>query len=97
MNGKGMYQYIKTPQMWALLDSLEKLHGFARQFNSNTEQRVVLMKAGTYELAGESSRVEVVGHGSTISVAAKAVNSSLFVYTYGTCHKKPYNIHEFAT
>ena len=45
-----------------------------------------------YELAGRSSRVKVVGHGSTISVAVRAVNSSLFVYVNGTCHKKPYNI-----
>lgn len=60
MNSKGMYHYIKSPQMWALLDSLEKLHGFARRFNSNTEQRVVLMKAGVYELVGGASGVAVV-------------------------------------
>lgn len=52
MNSKGMYHYIKSPQMWALLDSLVKLHNFARQFNSDTEQRVILMKAGMSWWAG---------------------------------------------
>ena len=60
MNSKGMYRYIKSPQMWALLDSLENLHSFARQFNSNTEQRVVLMKAGTYTCMYELVGVMVV-------------------------------------
>ena len=46
--------------MWALLDSLDKLHNFARQFNSNTEQRVILMKAGMNELVGGAQGMLVV-------------------------------------
>ena len=46
INEKGMYRCIDTPQMWVLLECLSKSHQFARQFHSNHEQRVTLMKAG---------------------------------------------------
>ena len=45
-NKKGMYRYIKSPEMTLLLDVLSKMHTFAKDFNANVEQRTVLMKAG---------------------------------------------------
>ena len=43
---RDMFQYLSTPQLFVLLDCLEQSHMFARSFNSNHNQRIVLMKAG---------------------------------------------------
>lgn len=43
---QGMYSYLSTPQLMQLIDCLLKSHRFAKRFNSDTEQRTVLWKAG---------------------------------------------------
>jgi brefeldin A-inhibited guanine nucleotide-exchange protein len=44
--GEGMFHYLSTSQLFVLLDCLEESHVFATAFNSNNEQRTLLMKAG---------------------------------------------------
>ncbi len=52
----GMFKYLSTAQMFVLLDCLEEAHRFSRTFNSNNEQRTVLMKAGNvFHLMQDSS------------------------------------------
>lgn len=41
-----MYQYLSSPQLFMFTDCLLESHRFAKQFNSNQEQRNVLWKAG---------------------------------------------------
>ena len=48
-NDWGMFRYLATRQLFVLLDCLEESHMFARAFNSNNEQRTLLMKAGRSE------------------------------------------------
>ena len=43
---QGMYSYLSTPQLMQLIDCLLKSHRFAKRFNSDTEQRTILWKAG---------------------------------------------------
>ena len=43
----GMYIYMSMDQLMLLVDCLVESHQFARRFNSNTEQRQLLYKAGT--------------------------------------------------
>ncbi len=43
---EGMFRYLTTPQLFVLLNCLEESHMFAKTFNSNNEQRTLLMKAG---------------------------------------------------
>lgn len=47
---KGMFRYLSSGQLFVLLDCLEESHMFARSFNSNNEQRTILMKAGMFTL-----------------------------------------------
>ena len=47
-NERGMYRYLSSEQLFVLLGCLEQSHQFARKFNSNTEQKVALQKAGKY-------------------------------------------------
>ncbi|XP_063968593.1 brefeldin A-inhibited guanine nucleotide-exchange protein 1-like [Lytechinus pictus] len=42
----GMYRYLSTPQLFLLLDCLLESHRFAKEFNSNNEQREILRQAG---------------------------------------------------
>ncbi|XP_071487051.1 brefeldin A-inhibited guanine nucleotide-exchange protein 1-like [Diadema antillarum] len=42
----GMYRYLSTPQLFLLLDCLLESHRFAKEFNSNNEQRETLRLAG---------------------------------------------------
>ncbi|XP_021363168.1 brefeldin A-inhibited guanine nucleotide-exchange protein 1-like isoform X2 [Mizuhopecten yessoensis] len=43
---QGMYQYLKSDQLFLLADCLKESHSFAKDFNSNHEQRNILWKAG---------------------------------------------------
>lgn len=43
----GMFHLLSTGQLFVLLSCLEESHMFARSFNSNHVQRVMLMNAGT--------------------------------------------------
>ncbi|XP_070194848.1 brefeldin A-inhibited guanine nucleotide-exchange protein 1-like isoform X2 [Littorina saxatilis] len=43
---QGMYQFLSSPQLLMFTDCLLESHRFAKQFNSNHEQRNVLWKAG---------------------------------------------------
>uniref|UniRef100_A0A182RSJ4 SEC7 domain-containing protein n=1 Tax=Anopheles funestus TaxID=62324 RepID=A0A182RSJ4_ANOFN len=43
---QGMYSYLNTPHLLQLVDCLMQSHRFAKQFNSNNDQRTVLWKAG---------------------------------------------------
>ena len=43
---RGMFQYLSTSQLLVLVECLEEAHMFARNFNSNHTQRIILMKAG---------------------------------------------------
>ena len=42
----GMYVHLNNEQLFLLLDCLEETYEFSRQFNSNSEQRNILWKAG---------------------------------------------------
>ena len=44
---RGMFSHLSTSQLFVLIDCLYQSHTFARSFNGNQEQRVILMKAGT--------------------------------------------------
>ena len=48
-SNRGMFRYLNTEQLFVLLECLEESHMFARTFNSNNEQRTLLMKAGECE------------------------------------------------
>lgn len=41
-----MYRYMSSPHLFKLLDSLLESHTFAKAFNSNSEQRTALWRAG---------------------------------------------------
>lgn len=43
---QGMYQFLTSPQLLMFTDCLLQSHRFAKQFNSNQEQRNILWKAG---------------------------------------------------
>uniref|UniRef100_A0A1X7VGU5 SEC7 domain-containing protein n=1 Tax=Amphimedon queenslandica TaxID=400682 RepID=A0A1X7VGU5_AMPQE len=43
---EGMFHLLSSQQLFVLLSCLEESHLFARSFNSNESQRVILMKAG---------------------------------------------------
>ena len=43
---QGMYQYLSSSQLLQLVECLEESHKFAKDFNSNHEQRNLLWKAG---------------------------------------------------
>ncbi|XP_071835614.1 brefeldin A-inhibited guanine nucleotide-exchange protein 1-like isoform X2 [Apostichopus japonicus] len=43
---RGMYRFLSTPQLFNLLDCLLESHQFARDFNSNNDQRERLRMAG---------------------------------------------------
>ncbi|XP_017308614.1 brefeldin A-inhibited guanine nucleotide-exchange protein 1 isoform X1 [Ictalurus punctatus] len=43
---QGMYRYLTSEQLFKLLDCLLESHRFAKDFNSNNEQRTALWKAG---------------------------------------------------
>ncbi|KAK3091259.1 hypothetical protein FSP39_018373 [Pinctada imbricata] len=43
---QGMYQFLKSDQLFLLADCLLESHKFAKAFNSNHEQRNILWKAG---------------------------------------------------
>ncbi|XP_060073397.1 brefeldin A-inhibited guanine nucleotide-exchange protein 1-like [Ylistrum balloti] len=43
---QGMYQYLKSDQLFLLADCLKESHSFAKDFNANHEQRNTLWKAG---------------------------------------------------
>ncbi|KAK6479298.1 brefeldin A-inhibited guanine nucleotide-exchange protein 2-like [Huso huso] len=43
---QGMYRYMSSPHLFKLLDSLLESHTFAKAFNSNSEQRTALWRAG---------------------------------------------------
>ena len=42
----GMFPYLSSPQLLLFVDCLAASHNFAKSFNSNDEQRTLLMKAG---------------------------------------------------
>ena len=43
---QGMYQFLSSSQLLMYTDCLLESHRFAKQFNSNHEQRNILWKAG---------------------------------------------------
>ncbi|XP_060794114.1 brefeldin A-inhibited guanine nucleotide-exchange protein 2 isoform X2 [Neoarius graeffei] len=43
---QGMYKYLSPQHLFTLLDCLLESHGFAKDFNSNNEQRTALWRAG---------------------------------------------------
>lgn len=48
---QGMYHFLSSDQLLVLLTCLMESHSFAKQFNSNQEQRNLLWKAGNYTLS----------------------------------------------
>jgi brefeldin A-inhibited guanine nucleotide-exchange protein len=42
----GMYPYLTNEQLFTLIDCLYETYSFACKFNSNSEQRTLLWKAG---------------------------------------------------
>ncbi|XP_069507381.1 brefeldin A-inhibited guanine nucleotide-exchange protein 2 [Ambystoma mexicanum] len=43
---QGMYKYMSSQHLFKLLDCLQESHSFAKAFNSNSEQRTALWRAG---------------------------------------------------
>lgn len=43
---QGMYKHLASQHLFKLLDCLLESHTFARDFNSNNEQRTALWRAG---------------------------------------------------
>ena len=43
---QGMYQFLSSKHLFLLVDCLQESHKFAKDFNSNHEQRNLLWKAG---------------------------------------------------
>lgn len=43
---QGMYMYMTSAHLFKLLDCLVESHTFAKNFNSNSEQRTALWRAG---------------------------------------------------
>jgi len=58
-----MFRYLSSSQMMVLVDCLEKAHVFSKVFNSNNEQRTLLMKAGKVDImaAWKKSRCKRFG------------------------------------
>jgi hypothetical protein len=42
----GMYQYLEAVHLFKILDCLKESYEFAKNFNNNHEQRMILWKAG---------------------------------------------------
>lgn len=47
---QGMYQHMTSAHLFKLLDCLLESHNFAKEFNSNNEQRTALWRAGRLRL-----------------------------------------------
>ena len=45
---QGMYQFLSSHHLFLLVDCLQESHKFAKDFNSNHEQRNLLWKAGKF-------------------------------------------------
>ena len=46
---QGMYQFMSSEHLFLLVDCLQESHKFAKDFNSNHEQRNLLWKAGQFK------------------------------------------------
>lgn len=51
---QGMYKHMQSQHLFKLLDCLLESHTFARDFNSNNEQRTALWRAGMSDLPSGS-------------------------------------------
>lgn len=51
---QGMYRHMTSAHLFKLLDCLLESHTFAKDFNSNNEQRTALWRAGKQERRGKS-------------------------------------------
>lgn len=47
---QGMYRHMTSAHLFKLLDCLLESHNFAKEFNSNNEQRTALWRAGRWRL-----------------------------------------------
>ena len=66
---QGMYRFLTSQQLFKLLDCLLESHRFAKAFNSNSEQRTALWKAGKPCCAGRALSGQAAGsHKGTHSV-----------------------------
>lgn len=45
---QGMYRHMTSEHLFKLLDCLLESHSFAKDFNSNNEQRTALWRAGNH-------------------------------------------------
>ena len=54
---QGMYRHMTSAHLFKLLDCLLESHTFAKDFNSDNEQRTALWRAGTSPQNAESSGV----------------------------------------
>lgn len=43
---QGMYMHMTSAHLFKLIDCLLESHSFAKEFNSNSEQRTTLWRAG---------------------------------------------------
>lgn len=72
---KGMYCQLSPQHLFKLLDCLLESHTFARNFNSNNEQRTALWRAGMFGeggvMAPSSASVFIV----TVKVAFQVFTS----------------------
>ena len=75
---QGMYQFLASSELLQLLDCLIESHRFARAFNSDQEQRVVLWKAGQSQVTSSEKY-------ALLNVSYKLVNDVAIlvgVYSY---------------
>lgn len=55
-----MYRHMTSAHLFKLLDCLLESHTFAKDFNSNNEQRTALWRAGMSKISVQNLRIEVL-------------------------------------
>lgn len=54
---RGMYRHMTSAHLFKLLDCLLESHTFAKDFNSNNEQRTALWRAGNRDVTAPRARL----------------------------------------
>lgn len=54
---QGMYHHMTSAHLFKLLDCLLESHTFAKDFNSNNEQRTALWRAGNHDVTAQRPRL----------------------------------------
>lgn len=59
---QGMYVHMTSAHLFKLLDCLLESHTFAKDFNSNNEQRTALWRAGKHVSASRALEIHTFIH-----------------------------------